>query len=398
VKSMSLVIPSYWGSPEGPSDVEDEILFDHPTPLNKEGTLGRLLASLESLDSREFKIVIVAVANVPRLTNNVISRIQEIIGPYRARYDVSLLHSQNLDRLRRILLDKEGVSQATCELISLGSYPAVRNMCCLAGILNESEITIFLDDDEVITDRCFLNKAQEFIGTERQGHLIKVVAGYYLQPDSYKLDVSKVPAWRRLYWNNPSAMNEAFELVIGRPPRLKPTPFVFGGNMVIHRDILMEVPFDPLITRGEDIDFLINLRINRVTFWLDRKLYVQHLPPKFSRPAWKSLREDIKRFLYERKKVMDHQAIEGVSQEELLPYPGMFLGSDLEERIMRTNELLKEHYKELSDEQGIHECKVNIDLAKNNPFKDVDTHAWLRDLTGRWQELTRKVVGWGIPN
>jgi hypothetical protein len=31
-------------------------------------------------------------------------------------------------------------------LIDLGSYSAVRNMCSLAGILNGSEITIFLDD------------------------------------------------------------------------------------------------------------------------------------------------------------------------------------------------------------------------------------------------------------
>ncbi len=397
MKSMTLVIPTYWGPPEGSSPVKEEIVFDHPTPLNKEGTLGRLLASLESMDSREFKMVIVAVATTPRLTNNAISKIEEIIEPHRERYDISLLHSQNLDRLRSTLIHKQGVSKATSELISLGNYPAVRNMCSLAGILNGSEITVFLDDDEVITDSRFLSKVQEFIGTEHQGHLIEAVAGYYLQPHSYKLDVSKVPAWRKPYWNNVSAMNEAFELVIGSPPRLTPTSFVFGGNMVIHRNISMKIPFDPLITRGEDIDFLINLRINRITFWLDRKLYIQHLPPKFSRPAWKSLREDIRRFLYERKKVMDHQGIEGISQKELMPYPGMFLGPDLEERITRTSKLLKEQYKKLSDEQGIDECDVNIKLAKNNPFKDIDTRASFRDLTERWQELTRKVVARGIP-
>jgi len=95
--------------------------------------------------------------------------------------------------------------------------------------------------------------------------------------------------------------------------------------MAVHRDILMKVPFDPLITRGEDIDFLINLRINRITFWLDRELYIKHLPPKSSQLDWKRLREDIKRFLYERKKVIDHGGIESISQEELMPYPGTFL-------------------------------------------------------------------------
>jgi len=392
MKSTTIVIPSYWGSPDGPSDVEEEIIFDHPTPLNNEGTLGRLLDSFDALEAKEFRIVIVAVTSSPPLTNKVIARMQEITQPYTARYDITLLHSQNLDRLRRTLIHDD-VSAAACELINLGNYAAVRNMCSLAGILNGSEITVFLDDDEVITDSEFLSKAQEFIGTEYQGELIKGVAGYYLQTDSYRLDVSKVPLWRKPYWNNAAAMNQAFELTIGRSPRLKPTPFVFGGNMTVHRDILMKVPFDPLITRGEDIDFLINLRINRITFWLDRELYIKHLPPKSSQLDWKRLREDIKRFLYERKKVIDHGGIEGVSQEKLMPYPGMLLGSDLEERIIRTNELLREEYKKLRDEQGIYECDKNIELAKNNPFKDTDTSTWLKDLTTKWQELARAALG-----
>jgi len=306
------------------------------------------------------------------------------------------LHSQNLSRLGHILIG-EGVSEAACELINLDNYSAVRNTCSLAAILNGSDIAAFLDDDEVITDSSFLSRTQEFIGTEYQDELIKAVAGYYLQPDSYRLDLSGVPAWRKPSWNNAAAMNEAFELIIGRSSRLKPTPFVFGGNMVMHRDILMQVPFDPLITRGEDIDFLINLRINEITFWLDRELYIRHLPPKAFRPAWKALREDIKRFLYERKKVMDHQGIEGVSQEGLMPYPGMFLGPDLEQRIIKTNELLKEEYQGLSDQRGVHECDVNIELAKNSPLKDIDTTTWLRILTDRWQELTQAAVGRGIP-
>ncbi|MBA7497162.1 hypothetical protein ES702_07773 [subsurface metagenome] len=395
MKSTTIVIPSYWGSPEKSRDVEEEIIFDHPTPLNNEGTLGRLLDSFDALDAKEFRIVIVTVTSSPPLTNNVIARMQEITQPYTARYDITLLHSQNLDRLRRSLIHDD-VSAAACELINLGNYAAVRNMCSLAGILNGSEITVFLDDDEVITDSEFLSKAQEFIGTEYQGELIKAVAGYYLQTDSYRLDVSRVPLWRKPYWNNAAAMNQAFEFTIGRSPRLKPTPFVFGGNMTVHRDILMKVPFDPLITRGEDIDFLINLRINRITFWLDRELYIKHLPPKVFRPAWKTLRQDIKRFLYERKKVIDHGGIEGVSQKELMPYPGMFLGSDLEERIIRTNELLKKEYKKLRDEQGMYECHKNIELVKNNPFKDIDTPAWLKDLTTKWQELARAALCRGI--
>jgi len=48
-----------------------------------------------------------------------------------------------------------------------------------------------------------------------------------------------------------SKMNEAFDKIIGTEPRLKETPFVFGGNMVIHRDLFSVIPFDPNVPRGE---------------------------------------------------------------------------------------------------------------------------------------------------
>ena len=98
--------------------------------------------------------------------------------------------------------------------------------------------------------------------------------------------------------------------------------------MTVSLPVLKKIPFDKRITRGEDIDFLLNLRISGITFYLDRQLSIKHLPPKSSRPAWKKVREDALRFLYERKKVMDHPAL---SIEKLEPYPAVFLGSDLEE-------------------------------------------------------------------
>ena len=47
-------------------------------------------------------------------------------------------------------------------------------------------------------------------------------------------------------------MNKAFGGIIGREPRLKETPFVFGGNMVIHRNLFTVVPFDPVVTIGAE--------------------------------------------------------------------------------------------------------------------------------------------------
>ncbi|MCD5402077.1 hypothetical protein LR013_05805 [candidate division NPL-UPA2 bacterium] len=395
-RTKTIVIPSYWGGMDKFPALSEKIVFDHPTRLNEDGTLPRLLDSFEILSDKDFKIVIIAVTNTPEIVDEVINKVERLIAPYRLRYDISLLHDKNLSRLGKMFSDS-GVSESACKLVNLKNYAAVRNMCSLSGILTDSDITVFIDDDEVFTDKEFLKKAEEFVGKEYKGNPVRAVAGYYLQPETYRLDESKVPAWRRPYWNNISSMNQTFELFLGRPPRLKPTPFVFGGNMVLERETMMKVPFDPNITRGEDIDFLVNIRINGITFWLDRELSIKHLPPQILRPAWKGLREDIRRFLYERKKLMDHQDIREMSKDDFMPYPGIFLGSDLEERIIKTNELLRKEYERQSLDKDAHECDVNIELARNNPFENIDTRVWVRELTKSWQELTSAARGRGMP-
>jgi len=393
MKDFTMVIPSYWGRAGTELISNEKIVFDHPTALDEEGTLPKLLDSLDVLREADGKIVVIAVANDPEIADNVAEKVDQMIAPYRSRYDISCLHQSALEQARSRLADK-GVSQSALNLLNLDNYAAVRNMCALAGILAGTHQTIFIDDDEVFTDPDFLNKIEANMGRSVDGETIEALAGYYLQPDTYRLDESTVPGWRAPYWNNAAAMNEAFDLFIGREPRLKPTPFVFGGNMTVALPVLKRVPFDPRITRGEDIDFLLNMRIDGITMYLDRELAIKHLPPPSSRPAWKKVREDAVRFLYERKKVIDHPVL---VLDALQPYPGTFLGEDLEERIIRTNELLMREYESQRDEEGVRECQATITMAEENPFQSVDTRAWLVKLKARWQELTTGAEGMGIP-
>ena len=394
MEDFTMVIPTYWGRAGGELISGETIVFDHPTSLDEDGTLPRLLDSLEVLQGAHGKIVIIAAANDPEIAAAVKQKVNEIIAPYRSRHEISCFHQFTLRDVRRQLTDK-GVSEAALELLNLDNYAAVRNMCSLAGILSGSRHTIFIDDDEIFTDPDFLKKIEQDMGSPVPGGAIHALAGYYLQPDTYRLDEGKVAAWQRPYWNNAASMNEAFDLYIGREPRLKPTPFVFGGNMTVALPVLKEIPFDPRITRGEDIDFLINMRISGLTMYLDRELAIKHLPPSSSRPAWKKVREDAIRFLYERKKVMDHPTL---SLAELQPYPAAFLGDDLEEKIIKTNKLLIEEYESGRDEEGVRECRATIAMAKENPFQNIDTKAWLEELTANWQELTNAAEGIGIPD
>ncbi|MCJ7472118.1 MAG: hypothetical protein MUP02_04830 [Actinobacteria bacterium] len=392
----TIVIPTYW-SPAERSNLQEDKVFDHPTPLDQEGTLGRILKSMSVLNRNDFSLVLIVVATISSIEKEVLDRVKEICRPFKEKIDISLIHQDNLNKIRKRLIDDD-VPHDACALINLDNYSSVRNMCSLAGILNGSELVIFIDDDEVFTDSKFIDKAVKFVGTEVRGEKILAVAGFYLNGDGkYKLDETSVPLWKKKNWNNVFAMNKAFDQIISKSPRLKPTPFVFGGNMVIHRELLANVPFDPKISRGEDIDFLINTRISGVRFWLDNTLSIMHLPPSKKNPQWLSFREDIKRFLYENKKVSDHSCLNGVSKDELMPYPGLFLGDDLEEKILAANKLLYNDYKEAGDRPGMEKCNINEEIVKTEGFKAIDTKKWLSKLKSNWKVLTYVSAGIGIP-
>jgi hypothetical protein len=388
-----MVIPTYWGQ-DKVEKTDDEIVFDHPTLLNETGTLGRLLESLRIFKRVEGKIVVISVANTRGIAGAVKGRVDQIIEPFRSSYDITNIGHDTLEHISERLAIR-GVSKSALELVNLDNYAAVRNICSLAGVINGTNHTIFIDDDEVFSDPDFFDKIQENMGKDVAGHKIEALAGYYLQPHTFRLNENKVPDWRVPWWNNTAAMNAAFERIIGQEPRLKPTPFVFGGNMTLSLKALKQIPFDPRITRGEDIDFLLNARIHGVTFYLDRKLAITHLPPESEQKEWKKVREDAIRFLYERKKVRDHPQL---SLQDLQPYPGMFLGADLEERIIKTNELLKQKYQTEDDEQGVWECEKTIAMTAENRWAQIDTRKWLRQLVNRWQEVTTATEGIEILN
>jgi len=392
MNQFTMVVPTYWGQAESEPQSDTQLVFDHPTPLNTDGTLPRLLDSLSILERKPDDIIIITVANRPEIASAVESKVNDLISPYRRTHQIVSLGPSQLMRLKKTLTAK-GVSTAALELINLQNYASVRNVCALAGILNSSDFTTFIDDDELFTDPDFFTKLRNTMATSQGGDTISALAGYYLQPDTYRLDESKVPAWRAEHWNTAAAMNRAFDLTIARGPRIKPTPFVFGGNMTIALDVLAQTPFDPRITRGEDIDFLLNLRIHGTTFHLDRELSIKHLPPPSSQQSWEKFREDAVRFLYERKKLADH----ALPLDDLQPYPGTFLGPDLEQRIISTAETLKREYQSQRDEQGIARCDEIISLARSNPFADFDTRSWLDDVTTRWREITSAALGLGIP-
>ncbi|MBU4302527.1 MAG: hypothetical protein KKE56_07190, partial [Actinobacteria bacterium] len=271
---------------------------------------------------------------------------------------------------------------------SLLGYSNIRNMCVIAAQLARSEVAVLFDDDEVYEDHGYLDKVFENIGGEHEGKFVGAIAGYYLRPEGgYLLPLSK--DWWMAEWPAVVTMNQAFS-IIGEGPRLQVTPFVFGGNMIIHRDVFHRIPFDPNVRRGEDIDYLVNCKFFGIDFLLDRELSILHLPPEKTAPDWRRLREDIYRFIYQRAKLRAQVPAEGlrtVTVEELDPYPGRFTRDDLEEMIFRTSVLMGLRHMEMKDKLGFDESLNNIYLARFDASPKTDPFRWFLDYQVHWKGL-----------
>ncbi|KAF5431359.1 hypothetical protein C5S39_05820, partial [Candidatus Methanophagaceae archaeon] len=340
-----------------------------------------------ALEDKDFRVVIIAIPTAADIESRVEEKVARIIESSNPGVEVLLFGPSHLKQIHDLLVS-EGKKEYIY-LLQLRGYSNVRNLCMFVPHVLDSEAAVLIDDDEVFEDPEFMTKARAFIGKDIEGKAINAVAGYYLQPDGDYHVKKPFRPWMQ-HWDQYARMNEAFDNIIGSEPRLKETPFVFGGNMVVHRDLFTVVPFDPDVPRGEDIDFLINARMFGHSFVLDNQLAIKHLPPPKSHPVWRSLREDLYRFIYERAKIETQKEIEGMTRvypEEFDPYPGCFLKPDLEAKIENASKLLSEEYLAQGDSEASEEALKNTILARTDAVPKSDPFQKLCVLQKRWQEL-----------
>ena len=386
-----MVIPSYWARESETGHKDGDAIYDHPTPLDSEGTLFRAMQSIEMLEDKDFQLVIIAVGTAEDIEPEVENRVAGIIKSANPGVEVMLFGHSHLTQIRDLLRRDNRVknTEEYINLLQLRGYSNIRNLCIFIPHVMGSEVAVLIDDDEVFEDPKFISKAKEFIGKRIDGRTINAVAGYYRQPDGDYHVKRPYHPWMK-YWDQYARMNEAFDIIIGTEPRLKETPFVFGGNMVLHRNLFTRVPFDPNVLRGEDIDFLINARMLGFPFFFDNQLSIMHLPPPKTHPTWMQLREDIYRFIYERAKIEMQKDLEGTTKvfpEDFDPYPGCFLKADLESKIEQACKLLSEEYLAQGDRKGSAEALNNISLARTDALPKFDPFQRLCELQKRWREL-----------
>lgn len=383
----TMVVPSYWRRPEAEGWRKTDSVYDHPTPLDGEGTLGRLLESLSLIKNKDFRLIILGVANAEDIREPVERKLAALIENLSPPVETLLFSYSHLQKIHDHLVRNN--RDDFVPLLWLDGYSNIRNICIFTAHLLGSETAVLIDDDEVFEDPEFMDKATEFIGTTSGGKAVLGVAGYYINADGDFFLNREASPWMT-YWNKDDCMNRGFEETIARESRLKVTPFAFGGNLVLHRRLFTEVPFDPLIPRGEDIDFLINARMFGHTVYLDNRLSIKHLPPPKTYPLWRRVREDIFRFIFEKKKMEGQESRPGMTRitaEEFDPYPGEFLKPDLEERIFRSNQMLALDYLSGGDSEGARECMNNIQLARARLENPQNLFQHLAAFQQRWKSL-----------
>ena len=370
-----ITIPTYWTRKKGAKKVGDAY-FDHPTALDGKQTLTRTLDTLKNVEGK-FKVAVL-IATVDYSDNNLYKQVEKnvhsLIRKYRKYYPIMQFSKYDVKFLKR-RMEKYALSDITSQ-ISLGHYPAIRNCQLIVANALGNDIMIGIDDDELIMPD-HVKKATKFIGKKHKGKMIYGIGGYYRDRNGeYIMKSLKKPRVDNLFYKKRIIKNQGFINIDKKKGRVQKSNFVFGGNMVIHRKMFMNVSYDPGITRGENMDYLINAKARGFNFYFDRQLYIIHLPPEkwhkhmeaflktgaFSNTSYHKLEMDIMRFIYEKEKIKGgndkYCPLHKVNVDELKPYPGEFFGKKLIEHAVYA---LKHMYPE-----EIKKRHINAERFVNN--------------------------------
>ena len=383
MKKVTIVIPTYWTWPSDQDNKKEVYNFDHPTPLDGKGTLGRLLFSLKNLEYKNFDVLIISSAAHDKLKEKVEAKVDLIVDQYNNDLPIKHFSYSDLPDLKEKIKNK--IEDKFLEEINLDNYPNIRNIQLLVPYMQGTEIVIGIDDDEIIEDNMYLEKAVQYAGERREGDYIAGVAGYYTDiKGSQYLQENKNPD--NLFEKKNKLMNDTYKKLESTDKRLVRTPFILGGNMIIPSKTIERIPFDPYNSRGEDIDYLINAGLEGYNFYFDKRLKVVHLPPSYGKKQTEvaKLKSDIYRFLYEKKKIeiaKDKKGFKKLDIEELSPYPGEFLTGSIEKAA---SNMLCKTFKDLHIENPRAKAENYIGKAVDKADKLAPTYF---NFNKSWKDL-----------
>ncbi len=330
-----IVIPTYWDDNKSNSqDLTTLKSYDHAThidALNPE-----LETCLSSLDEVNGVMRVVVLLVCPReVEAQAKARVVEICKKH-SQLNILVISQDEAriiqDRVNFIAPEMQG------EYISLRGYGSIKNMgLCIAAVLGH-DCVVFIDDDEIALDQNFLIDALYGLGRKnRQNIPLLVKTGYYQRADGSPYADDSSVSWADKYWDKKKAFNASMTTALSGT-RISKSNLLCKGCMAIHAQAFTRVAFDPYITRGEDMDYLISLRMYGVDVWFDKNWYVRHLPPVQKHTASRFL-ADAYRWLYEAQKIKwanAHTKLRPITVRSLSPYPAEWIRPEVFSNISIT--------------------------------------------------------------
>lgn len=305
--------------------------YDHTTSLSSQGELPRCLDSLRKV--RGLGHIVILVAAEPSIENQAASKARSI-AEYFSDLSITVVGAPELALVRQRM---EQLGVPVRNEIGLSGYGAVRNLGLLVANMLDFDAAVFLDDDSVVEDEAFLEKAMYGLGKlTRRGVPILAKTGYYLNEEGSFFS-NKPTKWYDHFWQQGKAFNAWITKAMAGP-RLSRSNHVCGGCLALHKEAFRRVSFDPWVARGEDLDYMLDLRMYGSDIWFDNQWAMCHLPPATPREGLR-FRQDIFRWLYEYRKIEYARTqidLLQIKPQSLQPYPGPFLESNITKRIRRT--------------------------------------------------------------
>lgn len=329
----AVVIPTYWAQGERLGEPGTAACYDHATPIDAEHPqLEGCVASLAQVAG--LGTVVVLVVAPPAVEERAVHRVHDICAKGGLADAVVVDSFKALAVVDMFQDELEGLG----EPIGLRGYGAIRNMglvaCCALGC----DVAVFLDDDETVLGPEFLTNAVYGLGAQpRQGLPVLAKSGYFLdRRNSALADRRRVQRCDR-DWAKRAEFNSWMTQALAGP-RISRSNTLCGGCFAVHAEAFTRVAFDPWITRGEDLDYLFDLRLYGMDVWFDNRWRVRHDPPRIKDTAFRFL-QDVYRWTYERRKLEvcnSNIDLHKIVPEEFMPYPGPWIGPELPARIRKT--------------------------------------------------------------
>ena len=328
-----LIIPTFWTRPKSkrgrtPVTAVDDLstIYDHPTPIDSDGTLPDCLRSLQNVKGLG-RVVIIVAATDESIEHRAEDKVRTIVDDF-PDIDAFVFGPAELGSLHRRLEQLEFADMI--EGVTLRGYGAVRNVGLMAAAVLGYESVVFIDDDEVVTTPEFMREAMYGLGAKfDDGTPLLAKTGYYTDAEG-RWQRNDAPHWSDMFWRQRDAFNAALA-VVSRPPRVQRSNIAFGGCLALHRDMFSNVSFDPWVLRGEDMDYVINARMHGGDMYLDDEWKIIHQPPEQISPALR-FRQDAYRFVYEHRKIEFAKSqvdLRQVTPKSMMPYPGPFIDSSV---------------------------------------------------------------------